>query len=130
MHTFHVPIPVSLNIPLQYIANAFMATALITLGVQLGALKWGFRLSDVLISNFLRLLIAPVLGLLVVLMLGIEGITAKALILSCAVPTSLSSVLLAVEYDNEVDFSSQAVFFSTLCSMVTVPLTIYFFHFY
>jgi predicted permease len=130
LHTFHVPIPVSLNIPLQYIANAFMATALITLGVQLGALNWGFRLSDVLISNFLRLLIGPVLGLLVVLMLGIEGITAKALILSCAVPTSLSSVLLAVEYDNEVDFSSQSVFFSTLFSIITVPLTIYFFQFY
>jgi predicted permease len=130
LHTFHVPMPVALNIPLQYIANAFIATALITLGVQLGALKWGFRLSDVLISNFLRLLIGPALGLLVVLMLGIGGITAKALILSCAVPTSLSSVLLAVEYDNEVEFSSQAVFFSTLFSIVTVPLTIYFFHFY
>ncbi|SEB39827.1 AEC family transporter [Paenibacillus sp. GP183] len=130
MHTFHVPIPASLNIPLQYIANAFMATALITLGVQLGALNWGFRFSDVLISNFLRLLIGPVLGLLVVSMLGIGGMTAKALILSCAVPTSLISVLLAVEYDNEVDFSSQAVFFSTVCSIITVPLTIYFIQFY
>lgn len=130
MRGFHIPLPISLNIPLQYMANAFMAIALLTLGVQLGALKWGFRLGDVFISNFLRLLIGPVIGLLVVMMLGIEGITAKALILSCAVPTSLSSVLLAVEYDNEAEFSSQAVFSSTMLSLITVPFTIYLLQFY
>ena len=32
---------------------------------------------------------------------------AKALIVSSAVPTSLSSVLLAVEFDNEPEFASQ-----------------------
>jgi predicted permease len=63
-------------------------------------------------------------------MLGIEGITAKALILSCAVPTSLSSVLLAVEYDNEAEFSSQAVFSSTMLSLITVPFTIFLLQFY
>jgi predicted permease len=130
MRGFHIPMPISLNIPLQYLANAFMAIALLTLGVQLGALKWGLRLADVFISNFLRLLIGPVIGLLVVMMLGIEGITAKALILSCAVPTSLSSVLLAVEYDNEAEFSSQAVFSSTMFSLITVPFTIYLLQFY
>jgi predicted permease len=130
MRGFHIPMPISLNIPLQYMANAFMAIALLTLGVQLGALKWGLRLADVFISNFLRLLIGPVIGLLVVMMLGIEGITAKALILSCAVPTSLSSVLLAVEYDNEAEFSSQAVFSSTMFSLITVPFTIYLLQFY
>jgi predicted permease len=125
MRGFHLQMPTPIGLPLHYIADGFMATALLTLGVQLGAMKWRFQLSDVFISNFLRLLIGPALGLGVVLMLGIEGLTAKALILSCAVPTSLSSVLLAVEYDNEAEFSSQAVFSSTMFSLLTVPLTIY-----
>ncbi|KQX45818.1 AEC family transporter [Paenibacillus sp. Root444D2] len=122
---FHLPVPESVHIPLQYISNAFMATALLTLGVQLGGMKWEFHFSNVLVSNILRLAAGPLLGFFVVWLLGIEGITAKALILSCAVPTSLSSVLLAIEYENEPEFSSQAVFTSTLFSMFTIPVVIF-----
>jgi len=125
MRYFHIPVPHSVYLPLQYISNAFMATALLTLGVQLGAMKWKFNFSNVLLSNVLRLAVAPALGFLIVWVLGIEGITAKALVLSCAVPTSLSSVLLAIEYDNEPEFSSQAVFTSTLFSMITIPVVIF-----
>ncbi|MDQ0896946.1 AEC family transporter [Paenibacillus sp. V4I7] len=122
---FHLPVPGPIHIPLEYISNAFMATALLTLGVQLGGMKWEFHFSNVLVSNILRLAAGPLLGFFVVWLLGIEGITAKALILSCAVPTSLSSVLLAIEYENEPEFSSQAVFTSTLFSMFTIPVVIF-----
>ncbi|MFC5452028.1 AEC family transporter [Paenibacillus aestuarii] len=125
MRYMHIPVPHSVYLPLEYISNAFMATALLTLGVQLGAMKWKFNFSNVFLSNVLRLAIAPALGFLIVWVLGIEGITAKALVLSCAVPTSLSSVLLAIEYDNEPEFSSQAVFTSTLFSMITIPVVIF-----
>lgn len=125
MRGLHLSVPVPLDLPLHYIADAFMATALLTLGVQLGNMKWRFQVSDVLISNFLRLLIGPAIGVFIVYLLGIGGLTAQALILSCAVPTSLSSVLLAIEYDNEAEFSSQTVFSSTLFSLITVPLTIF-----
>lgn len=125
MRGFEVPIPDPIYQPINHIANAFIATALLTLGVQLGSMKWKLNISDVAISNTLRLLAAPALGFAVVWLLGIEGIMAQALVLSCAVPTSLSSVLLAVEFDNEPEFSSQAVFSSTVFSIFTVTLVIY-----
>lgn len=122
---WHVSIPDPIYIPIGYVSDAFIATALVTLGVQLGSMKWKFQFSDVLVSNVLRLLIGPAIGALIVLLMGLEGDTAKALILSCAVPTSLSSVLLAVEFDNEPEFSSQAVFSSTIFSIFTVTFVIY-----
>jgi predicted permease len=125
MRLSHIPVPKTFNIPLQYIVNGFMATALLTLGVQLGSMKWKLDFSNVILSNFLRLCIGPLVGFLVVYALGIKGIMAHALILSCAVPTSLNCVLLAVEYENEPDFSAQAVFTSTVLSMFTVTLVIY-----
>ncbi|MFD0868056.1 MULTISPECIES: AEC family transporter [Paenibacillus] len=125
MRGLEIPIPDSLYQPLNYVANAFIATALLTLGVQLGSMKWKLKISDVVLSNTLRLLVAPALGFAVVWMLGIKGMMAQALVLSCAVPTSLSSVLLAVEFDNEPEFASQAVFSSTVFSIFTVTLVIY-----
>lgn len=125
MRGFHIPVPQPLYISIDYIAKGFIATALTTLGVQLGSMKWQLKLKDVAISNFLRLCAGPLLGLLIVWAFGFEGDMAKALILSCAVPTSLSSVLLAVEFDNEPEFSSQAVFSSTVFSIFTVTFVIY-----
>src|SRR5690606_3629496 len=125
---FEVPIAQSIYIPLGYIYDAFIGTALLTLGVQLGQMSWKISRSilfDVSISGLLRLVAGPLLAWLVTIMLNINGIFAAALIVSSAVPTSLSSVLLAVEFDNEKEFASQAVFVSTLISIVTVAIVIF-----
>jgi malate permease and related proteins len=123
---FHIPIPQPIYEPITYISNGYTALALLTLGVQLGQMKWQpDRLKDVLWSNGLRLCVAPLIGFGVVWTMGLHGMMAQALVLSCAVPTSLASVLLAVEFDNEPDFASQAVFSSTVLSIVTVTIVIY-----
>ncbi|OXM13093.1 AEC family transporter [Paenibacillus herberti] len=124
-----VSMPIYLSTPLDYVANAFIGTALLTLGVQLGSMKRGGGMNkrrgiDLSLSLAMRLVAGPLLAVLAVWMLGIEGMAAKALIVSSAVPTSLSSVLLAVEFDNEPEFSSQAVLLSTVLSIATVTAVI------
>jgi malate permease and related proteins len=126
MRFLDIPLPDPIYTSLRYVRDGFIATALITLGVQLGSMKWSaFRYGDVLLANMLRLCIGPLLGFLTIRMLGLEGPIAQALFLSCSVPTSLSSVLLAVEFDNEPEFASQVVFMSTLLSTLTVTVVIY-----
>ncbi|MFD2116670.1 AEC family transporter [Paenibacillus yanchengensis] len=129
---FNVAIPQPVMVPIEYLYNAFIGTALITLGVQLGNMNWKIKkeqIIDVSISNVLRLIVGPLLAAFVVflvdLAVGLEPIVAAALIVSSAVPTSLSSVLLAVEFDNEPEFASQSVFFSTLFSIITVTVVIF-----
>lgn len=117
-------IPQPIYIPLEYISQAFIATALLTLGAQLANMTWKFTFSHVMLSSSLRLLIAPAIGFGVVWALGYSGPLAQALVISCAVPSSLVSVLLAVEFDNEPDFASQTVFWSTLFSVITVTVVI------
>lgn len=127
---FQVPIPQSLATPIGYLSDAFIGTALITLGVQLGNMEWKIKRSlviDVSLSGMLRLVAGPLLAWLIVWLLpGIDKLTAAALIVSSAVPTSLSSVLLAVEFDNEAEFASQSVFVSTILSIITVTAVIFF----
>lgn len=125
MKGFQIGIPEPIYISINYVVGGFVVTALVTLGAQLGSMKWRIRFTDVLLSNTMRLLVGPALGFLIVWLMGIKGLMAQALVLSCAVPTSLSSVLLAVEFDNEPEFASQAVFSSTIFSIVTVTLVIY-----
>ncbi|MWC29535.1 AEC family transporter [Paenibacillus sp. MMS18-CY102] len=133
LHAYSVPIPGPIMTPIDHLADAFIGTALVTLGVQLGSMEWKLdsrMLGDVALSNALRLAGGPLLAGFVIwglaeLGAGMESLTAKALIVSSAVPTSLSSVLLAVEFDNEQEFASQAVFTSTVLSMFSVAIVIW-----
>lgn len=56
---FDVPIPQPIATPIGYLSAAFIGTALITLGVQLGNMEWKIKRSlliDVSISGILRLI--------------------------------------------------------------------------
>jgi predicted permease len=128
MRGYHVPLPDFLTLSIGYLSNAFIGTALFTLGVQLGSMKGTISRKlalDVGIATALRLLAGPLLAWGIVLILDLHGMLAAALIVSSAVPTSLSSVLLAVEFDNEQDFASQTVLVTTALSIVTVTVVIY-----
>lgn len=120
-----VDIPMVVFTPIHYLADGFIAVALITLGVQLGSMKWNLGNWDAIISNFLKLCVAPIIGFLIILIMGIEGISAQVLFLTCTVPTSLSGVLLAVEFESEQNFASQTAFSSTIFSIVTVTFWLY-----
>ncbi|WP_027085143.1 AEC family transporter [Cohnella panacarvi] len=128
MRGFEVPLPQSIDISVGYLANAFIGTALFTLGVQLGSMRGSLNRKlavDVGISVALRLIAGPLLAWGVVRLMDLHGLLASALIVSSAVPTSLSSVLLAVEFDNEKEFASQTVLASTILSIATVTVVIY-----
>ncbi|WP_239613640.1 AEC family transporter [Cohnella mopanensis] len=125
---FHVPLPEFMSISVGYLSHAFIGTALFTLGVQLGSMKGTISRKlalDVGLASVLRLIAGPLLAWGIVLLFDVERIVAAALIVSSAVPTSLSSVLLAVEFDNEKDFASQTVLVSTTLSIITVTAVIY-----
>ena len=128
LRSLEVQLPDSIMTPVNYLSGAFIGTALITLGVQLGSMSWRIKKSlvlDITVSNILRLIVGPVLAWIIVLIMDLPDLMAAALIVSSAVPTSLSSVLLAVEFDNEKEFASQAVLSSTLLSMITVTVVIF-----
>ncbi|MGO4107711.1 AEC family transporter [Paenibacillus sp. YAF4_2] len=135
LHGFQIQLPQPIVTPITYLSNAFIGTALVTLGVQLGNMKWELNpvlIKNVLLANGLRLVVGPALAALVVWGLGfflsIDHLMAAALIVSSSVPTSLSSVLLAVEFDNEPEFASQTVFLSTVLSIITVAVVIFLLH--
>ena len=72
----------------------------------------------------LRLLIAPSIAFAVVILMGIEGITAQVLVIAMGAPTAVNVALTSMEFDNNPEFASQAVLTSTLLSAVTLTIVI------
>ncbi len=120
----NIEIPVFLMTPVENLSKGFIPVALLTLGVQLSEVKISKRIKDILISSFIRLLLAPVIGYIIVNLMGVEGILAKVLILGVATPTAVNIAIIAREFDNEPEYASQIVFVSTLLSVITIPILI------
>ncbi|ATP38746.1 transporter [Solibacillus sp. R5-41] len=126
LNYFNVPIPETFSIPMNHIANGFVAVALITLGAQLSQIEMRSMFNKtIFVSCFTRLVVGPSIALLVIFALGLDGVVAQSLFIASAFPTSRNSASLALEYDIESDTAAQTVLFSTIISCLTVTVVIY-----
>lgn len=126
LNYLNVPIPETFRIPLDHIANGFVAIALITLGAQLSQIEIRSMFhKTIFISCFTRLVVGPALALLFIVVLGLDGVVAQSLFIASAFPTSRNSASLALEYDIESETAAQTVLFSTIISCLTVTVVIY-----
>ncbi|OCS84322.1 AEC family transporter [Caryophanon tenue] len=126
MNMLNIPIPTMLRIPLDYIANGFIAIALLILGMQLSQIEMRTMFTKtIFVSCFTRLIIGPVVALGIIYALQIDGVVAQSLLIASAFPTSRNSSSLALEYDIESATAAQTVLFSTVVSCITVTLVIY-----
>lgn len=111
---------------LSILSTTYGGVALITLGAQLRESKFSFGNMRIYLSNILRLIISPLVGFTIVMILGIEGITAQVLVIAMGAPTAVNVALTSIEFDNKPEFASQAVLTSTALSAVTMTLVIIF----
>lgn len=124
-NAFNIPIPSFVWVPANYIADAMIALALLTLGAQVAQIKLMRGLSTVYYSLILRLAIGPMIALVIIFIFKVDGIVAQALLIGSAMPTSVNSAVIAQEYDNHPTLAAQIVLFSTLISAITVSFVIY-----
>jgi len=126
MNIFDIGIPIFLRIPVDYLANAFISIALITLGAQLAQLDIKTILNKVILTSTIgRLVFGPVIAFGLIMVMGFDGVVAQSLFIASAFPTSRNSSTLALEYDVEANLAAQIVLFSTVVSCITVTIVIY-----
>lgn len=122
----NLTIPQPIMIPLGYLSNAFVAMALIALGVQLANIRLGYRLGTVLLVSIIKIILTPLAGFALVTLFGIKGVLGAALIIGLSTPTAVTSAVIAQEFNNEPEFAAQVVFVTTVLCTFTLPFVIMF----
>jgi len=110
---------------IEYMAEGLIPVALLTLGIQISLADLDFGDLDVYLAAFMRLIGGPILALALIYILGIDGLMARVLFISSAVPSAVNTALIAVEFKNEPDYASQIVMTTTLMSAFTLTGVIY-----
>ena len=124
-NALNIQVPAVILIPANMIANAMIGLALLTLGAQVARIQFKAALSAVYSSLTIRLIISPLIALFIIWLFRVDGMTAQALLIASAMPTSVNSAVIAEEYKNYPDFAAQVVLFSTIISAFTVSFVIY-----
>jgi predicted permease len=114
-----IQLPKPLAIPLDYMANALVPVALLTLGTQLG--RGIGRPSVVLVALpiTLRLVIAPLLALSMLPLFPFSQDVGTVLVASAGLPIAVNVFILSAQYRTQEAFASQIVTLSTLLSAVS-----------
>lgn len=123
--SFTIQLPNSILIPLNQLANGFVAIALILLGAQLSNIKLNFFHRVITWALIGRLLMGPLVAFAMIYLLNIDGIVAQSLFIASSFPTSRNTSTIAMEYQIEPELHAQIVLFSTLFSIITVTVVIY-----
>jgi predicted permease len=111
--------------PFDLIQSGLIGFALVTLGVQMSQTTPARFRAPLWSAILLRLVISPALALLLVMAFGFSREVSAALILAAAAPTAVNTALLAHEFGGDVSFSTSAVYYSTLFSLITTPALVY-----
>lgn len=70
----------------------------------------------------LRMVGGPALALVLAPLLGLSGLNYAVAIMQASMPTAVNTIVLSNEFEAAPDFVAGAVFFTTLISVVTLPL--------
>ena len=124
VNVFDVDLPVAIEAPAESLAAAAIPTMLVVLGLQLQHAVGREHIVDTAAVNLVRLVVAPAAAWLGVVLLGLEGVTRDTLIVLAAMPTAVTTIILATEFRAQPAFVTRTVVTTTLTSMLTLTLLI------
>lgn len=127
MFVLSIEIPGPLFRAMDTLGEATTPLAMIIIGANLSRVSLGsvFKEKAFYGISLLRLILIPgfLYGLLT--LFGAEGFLLTVPVLVFSMPAAANAVVFAVMYEGDADFAAKGVFFTTLCSAVTLPIIAY-----
>lgn len=123
--SFHLTVPEPIWKPITWCADAVVPLALMTLGMQLAQQARWPSLRFILPILFGKLILMPLVAVGLCCLLGYWPWPAAQIILASASPSAVNAVLLSIDRNMDVERTTDAVFWTTICSAITVPMVIY-----
>ncbi|HEX2910214.1 MAG TPA: AEC family transporter [Chloroflexia bacterium] len=115
-------IPAPLQSTLSFLGTATLPLMMFSLGLTIVWRDIRSYLAPVFSMNFIKLIFAPVLALLLARTLGLDGPTQGVIMLNAATPSMIISLVYAAQYKLDRELASTAVFSSFFFCLVTIPL--------
>lgn len=110
---------------LEYLSNAAIPLIMIALGLSLEFRGIKENINAVFSVSVIKLLIAPLIASIIVLISGMGSLERQVTIIEAAMPSAMLSLVLAITYDLDVKIAAACIFATTILSLGTIPLILF-----
>ena len=124
---FEQPVPQFVMNTVMLLAYGMIVMILMSLGVALTQMKV-FSFKDAVITSTGRVILGPIIGFILIKIFGLTGISAGVVLIQSSMPSAILCYLVASMYSPKeiVDNISSTIVVSTVMSLVTIPITLFF----
>ena len=124
---FEQPVPQFVMNTVMLLAYGMIVMILMSLGVALTQMKV-FSFKDAVITSTGRVIIGPLIGLAVIKLFDLSGVSAGVILIQSSMPSAILCYLVASMYSPKVivDNISSTIVVSSIMSLVTIPITLFF----
>ncbi len=127
LRLFSIKFPFELDTGIQKLGEAAIPVALILLGMQLSNTYFQLGIKEIFTVT-MRLLVSPFIAYTIGNFLSLEALSLQVLVLQCAMPTAVSSLVIVTEFGGDTNLVARAIVLSTISCFVTLPLILWFFN--
>ncbi|NOX62880.1 MAG: AEC family transporter [Chloroflexi bacterium] len=110
---------------LQMAGRAAIPVFLVVLGMTLTTTRARLGPNPITRLTLLRMLGGPALAIPLALFVGLSGVAYAVAVMQASMPTAVNSIILSNEFEAAPDFVAGAVFFTTIVSVFTLPLLLF-----
>lgn len=119
----------ALSLPLarmiDILSDAAVPTMLVLLGILLGQSRFtAKKLMPMLAASAVKLLIAPLIAIVVMAFLGLDGLVRQVGIIQLSMPVAVLTSALATEFEGDIELVTGVIFITTLGSVISLSLLV------
>ncbi|AGK54090.1 hypothetical protein B1NLA3E_11700 [Bacillus sp. 1NLA3E] len=123
----HFQMPDSFLQAFDLVGQASVPTVMILLGMQLAELTLkDFDWKAIWLGTFIRLILSPLLTWAICLLFPLQPLLQTVLILTAAMPSAVTVLMYAIEFDAKPQFVSSTTFVSTVASFFSIAIVVFF----
>jgi predicted permease len=112
--------PLAVARTLDLVASATIPLMLILLGLELTRVRWSHSVRAISLGVFLRLVAGPLVGFLLAVPFGLEGVARQGNLVQTGVPAAVTNTVIASEYGLEPTLVTAIIFVGTVISPLTL----------
>ena len=118
-----IPLPAIITKTVGYVGSCNSAMTMFIVGTILADVKLSTILNkDTVLFSIFRLLLLPAVALGGGMLLGLDTVALGVSVLMTGMPAGATAAIFAARYGSDATFATRCVVFTTLVSMVTLPL--------
>lgn len=122
-----VPVPTAIMEAISLVADASIPTVMLVLGMQLAAIsrkKVAYRYVSAV--SIIRMVASPLIAVGILYFMPVNDLLKAVIIVQASMPAAANTTMLALQFGTEPDLVSFTTFFTTLISIITIPVVLFF----